>query len=330
MAWKNLRQQDFTDALVTHHKALEELDEVHEIINWSQIEQQLSHINTSESGAKSYPPLMMFKIMILQAWYGLSDPQMEKQLARDLMFRRFIQLSLSESVPDHSTIWRFRNLLQEKKLLDGLLNLINNQLDEERLMITKGSISIIDASIIEAKQCRPKKNKKKENTQDPEAEYFSKIGSDGKLKTTYGYKLHINTDEDGFIQNLEYTTANVHDSQVFEEILTGYEHEVYADSAYASQATDQLLGKKNKVLHRAYRNRPLTDKQKQENQQRSKTRSTVERVFGLMKLHQGLGKARYMGLARNKAGVMLLAMSHNIKCGMNIFKKYHKLQNSCA
>jgi len=68
------------------------------------------------------------------------------------MFRRFIQLSLSESVPDHSTIWRFRNLLQEKNLLEPLLNLINDQLDIEKLMITKGSISIIDASIIEAKQ----------------------------------------------------------------------------------------------------------------------------------------------------------------------------------
>lgn len=330
MAWKNLRQQDLSDALLSHHEALEELDDVHEIINWSQIEQQLSHLNTSELGAKSYPPLMMFKIMILQAWYGLSDPQMEKQLARDLMFRRFIQLSLSESVPDHSTIWRFRNLLQEKKLLESLLNLINDQLDEERLMITKGSISIIDASIIEAKQSRPKKNKEGKSTQDPDAAYVSKIGSDGKRKTTYGYKLHINTDEDGFIGNLEYTAANVHDSQVFEEILTGYESEVYADSAYASQATNQLLGKKNKVLNRAYRNKPLTDDQKFENQQRSKTRSTVERVFGLMKLHQGLGKARYMGLARNKTGAMLLAMSHNIKCGMNIFKKYHKPQNSYA
>ncbi|MFK5894367.1 MAG: transposase [Pseudomonadota bacterium] len=109
------------------------------------MEQQLSHLNTSESGAKSYLPLMMFKIIIMQAWYGLSDPQMEKQLARDLMFHRFIQLSLSESVPDHSTTWRFRKLLQEKNLTESLLNLINNQLDQERLMITKGSISIIDA-----------------------------------------------------------------------------------------------------------------------------------------------------------------------------------------
>ena len=271
MAWKELRQKDFTDELIVHHEALEELDDVHKIINWSQIEQQLSHLNTSNRGAKSYPPILMFKIMILQAWYGISDPQMEKQLARDLMFRRFIQLSLSEAVPDHSTIWRFRNLLQEKNLLEPLLNLINNQLDEERLMITKGSISIIDASVIEAKQSRPRKNKKGENTQDPEAEYFSKIGSDGKIKTTYGYKLHINTDEDGFIGNLEYTTANIHDSQVFEEILTGYEYEVYADSAYASEATNQLLGKKNKVLHQAYRNKPLTKETKKENQQRSKT-----------------------------------------------------------
>jgi len=83
-------------------------------------------------------------------------------------------------------------------------------------------------------------------------------------------------------------------------------------------------------LNRAYRNRPLTEAQKFENQQRSKTRSTVERVFGLMKLHQGLGKARYMGLSRNKTGAILLAMSHNIKCGMNILKKYHKPQYSCA
>lgn len=330
MAWKNLRQQDLSDALLSHHEALEELDDVHEIINWSQIEHQLSSLFSSEEGAKSYPPLMMFKVMILQAWYGLSDPQMEKQLARDLMFRRFVGLSLSEAVPDHSTIWRFRNLLQKEKLLEPLLNLINNQLDEERLMITKGSISIIDASIIEANRSRPGKNKEGKSTQDPEASYVCKKGSDGVRKTTYGYKLHLNTDEDGFIQNLQYTQANVHDSRVFKEIFTGYEQEVYADSAYASEETNRLLGKKNKVLHRAYRNKPLTEKQKNENRQISQVRSTVERVFGLMKQHQGLGKARYLGLSRNKAGALLLAMSHNIKCGMNIFKRYHKQQESCA
>jgi IS5 family transposase len=330
MSWKNLTQKSLTDALISHHSAIEELDAVHDIINWKQIQKPLSSLYQGTRGAPSYPPLMLFKILILQAWYGLSDPAMEKQLARDLMFRRFIDLSLSEAVPDHSTIWRFRQLLQEQQLLTPLLELINNQLEQASLIITQGSISIIDATIIEAKNSRPKKNKQGISSQDKEAAYTRKAGSDGHQKTTYGYKLHANTDEDGFIKTLEYTPANIHDSQVFDELLTGDEEQVYADSAYASKKNDELLGDKNQILERAYRNKPLTNKQKRNNQQKSKIRSTVERVFGLMKLHQGLGKARYMGLARNKTGAQLLAMSHNIKCGLSLFKQMQKLKDSYA
>ena len=109
-----------------------------------------------------------------------------------------------------------------------------------------GSISIVDATVIEAKQCRPKKNRHGKNTQDPEAAYTSKVCADGKRKTTYGYKLHANTDEDGFIKKVGYSLANDHDSQHFEEVLTGKESAVYADSAYASKRNTQMLGKKIK------------------------------------------------------------------------------------
>lgn len=330
MAWKNLTQNSLTDALASHHSALEELDAVHDIINWKQIEKSLSSLYQETRGAPSYPPLMLFKILILQAWYGLSDPAMEKQLARDLMFRRFINLSLSETVPDHSTLWRFRQLLQQKELLEPLLAKINDQLEQASLIVTHGSISIIDATIIEAKNSRPKKNKQGDSSQDKDAAYITKIGSDGHKKTTFGYKLHANTDEDGFIKTLEYTPANVHDSQVFDELLTGHEEHVYADSAYASKKNNEALGDKNQILERAYRNKPLTETQKQNNRRRSKIRSTVERTFGLMKLHQGLAKARYMGLARNKTRAQLMAMAHNIKCGLNIFKDMQKLQDNCA
>lgn len=330
MSWKNLAQNSLTDALASHHSAIEELDAVHDIINWKQIQKPLASLYQASRGAPSYPPLMLFKILILQAWYGLSDPAMEKQLARDLMFRRFIDLSLSEAVPDHSTIWRFRQLLQEQKLLTPLLELINDQLEQASLIVTHGSISIIDATIIEAKNSRPRKNKHGKPTQDPEAKKTSKIDSKGQFKTTYGYKLHANTDEDGFIKTLGYTTANTHDSKVFEELLTGYEEQVYADSAYASKKNDKLLGDKNKILERAYRNKPLTQAQIHNNRQKSKVRATVERVFGLMKQHQGLGKARYMGLARNKTGAQLIAMSHNIKCGLSIYNKMQQSQNSYA
>lgn len=321
MAWKNLAQQSLADSLLIDHHALEELDDVNGLINWSEIESLLSHIHNKRRGEKAWPPLMMFKALLLQSWYNLSDPALEKQLARDLLFRRFVDLSVSEAVPDHSTFWRFRNVLEKKGLFEKLLETINEQLSAKGLLIKQGEVSIIDASVIEAKQCRPNKDKEGNNTQDPEAGYNVKNGSDGKRKTTYGYKTHTNVDEDGFIKRYDYTAGNIHDSKVFESLLTGNESEVYADSAYKSKSHDDLLkskGIKNRILERAYRNTPLTDVQKKNNRQNSGTRSIVERTFGVLKLHYGMRKARYLGLSRNKARFGLMSLAHNIKRGWSI------------
>jgi IS5 family transposase len=339
MSWKNTKQNSLADALVVQHKCLSELDDVHNIINWNEIEKTLSNLYSSKRGAPSYPPLMMFKILILQAWYNLSDEALEKQIARDLMFRRFIDLSLSENVPDHSSIWRFRNLLNTEGLLEPLLEQINMHLEQNSIIVSLGSINIIDATVIEAKQSRKRKGKDGNNTQDDEAAYNVKIAADGKRKTTYGFKMHANTDEDGFVKKMTYTAGNVHDSKEFDKLLDIEKtkdklrtcNEVYADSAYANKKNDKKLGKQNnKVLHRAYRNKPLTDKQKRENKQISSIRYVVERTFGLLKQHHGLAKARYLGLQRNKTRAQLIAMSHNLKTGMNIFKQMRSLRDCCA
>jgi IS5 family transposase len=321
MAWKNLKQRSLADDLMVDHAALEELDDVSSLIGWNRLESMLSHIHSKRQGEKAWPPIMMFKALLLQSWYGLSDPALEKQLARDLLFRRFVDLSLSESVPDHSTFWRFRNLLEKEGLFEVLLDEINAQLANQGLLIRTGEVSIIDASVIEAKQNRPKKDKNGDNTQDPEAAYNVKQGSDGKIKTTYGFKTHANVDEDGFIKTYDYTAGNVHDSNVFETLLTGNEKEVYADSAYKSSKHDALLknkGTRNRVLERAYRNKPLTDIQKRTNRMNSGVRSIVERVFGVLKLHYGMSKARYLGLSRNKARFGLMSLAYNIKRGASI------------
>ena len=321
MSWKNTQQTSLADALVIEHKSLSELDDVHNIIFWPEIEKTLSNLYSSVRGAPAYPPLMMFKILILQAWYNLSDEALEKQIARDLMFRRFIDLSLSESVPDHSSIWRFRQLLNTENLLEPLLEQINTHLEKNSVIVSVGSINIIDATVIEAKQSRKRKGKDGNNTQDKDAKYNVKIAADGKRKTTYGFKMHANTDEDGFVKNMTYTPGNVHDSQELDELLDinkskdklKVSGQVYADSAYANKLNDKKLGNQNnKILHRAYRNKPLTKQQKQENKQRSSIRYIVERTFGLLKQHHGLGKARYLGLERNKARAQLIAMSHNL------------------
>ncbi len=265
MAWKSLEQQSFANSFLIDHAALHELDDVNELIDWSRIESLLSDIHNSSQGEKAWPPLMMFKALLLQSWYKLSDPGLEKQLARDLLFRRFINLDISESVPDHSSFWRFRQLLESLALMDELLTEINTQLAEQSLYIQSGEVSIIDASVIEAKQCRPNKKKDGTSTQDPEADWNVKAGSDGKRKSTYGFKAHINVEEDGFIKATDYTAGNVHDSNCFTDLLSGNESAVYADSAYPSKTHHDWLEEhhiENRLIKRAYRNRPLTQEDK--------------------------------------------------------------------
>jgi len=323
MAWKNLTQTSLADALIHQHDAITELDELNQLIDWKSIERQLISINNNPAGEKAWPPLMMFKILLLQSWYNLSDPACEKQLARDLLFRRFIELSLTESVPDHSTIWRFRNTLNKSGLLQTLLDNINLQLNTKGLIIKTGEASIIDASVIQAKNNRPNKNAKGENTQDTEASYNVKTASDGKRKTTYGFKAHLNVDEDGFIKSQVLTTGSLHDSQVFEQLLTGNEKALYSDSAYKSEKHDLLLKEQNiqnQVLHRAYRNSPLTEEQKQHNRFASQVRYVVERTFGVLKKYYGLGQARYMGIEKNQARLTMICIAHNLKRAVNIQK----------
>ena len=321
MAWKNLQQTTLVDAMLIEHEALKELDDVHELINWSRIESLLAELHSSRRGEKAWPPLLMFKALLLQSWYALSDPALEKQLARDLLFRRFIGLSISESVPDHSTLWRFRQLLEKQHLMTTLLNGINDQLAEQGLYIKAGEVSIIDASVIEAKQCRPHKREDGSSTQDPDADWNVKVASDGRRKSTYGYKAHINVDEEGLIKALAYTAGTVHDSNHFTTLLKGNESAAYADSAYQSEMhTDWLTtrGIENRLIKRAYRNRPLSQEDKVFNQTHAGVRSTVERVFGVLKQHYAMGKARYLGLGRNRTRVELMCVAHNIKRGLSI------------
>jgi len=224
-------------------------------------------------------------------------------------------------VPDHSTLWRFRQLLEKQSLMNTLLNAINDQLAEQGLYIKAGEVSIIDASVIEAKQCRPNKRKDGSTTQDPDAAWNVKAGSDGKSKSTYGYKAHINVDEEGLIKAITFSPGNVHDSNHFTTLLKGNEAAAYADSAYQSEShTDWLLdrGIENRLIKRAYRNRPLSKQDKIFNQTHAEVRSTVERVFGVLKQHYAMGKARYLGLGRNRTRVELMCVAHNIKRGLSI------------
>lgn len=323
MAWKNIKQSSLNDGMLIQHKALTELDDILKMIKWPNIEKYLVDLLSSKRGERAYSPLMMFKALLLQSGYNLSDQPLESQLARDLLFRRFVGIGLDDSIPDYSSIWRFRQKISAEGRLEFLFDRLNQGLTEAGLLIKQGQVSIIDASVIDAKQSRPNKGADGENTQDKEAGYNVKQSRDGKMKTTFGFKARIHVDEDGLIAGAMTTAGNVHDRQCLEDLLTGAEVAAYANSAYASAAHDALLKQKNiknGILKRAYRNRPLTKAEKQHNKHLSSIRSTVERVFGILKQYYGMGKARYLGRARNHARWLLMGMAYNLKRGLSILR----------
>ena len=304
------------DTMIVDHKSLHEFDDIEKLLDWKKIEKIVEGVYNSPEGGASYPPLMMFKAMLLQVWHNLSDVQLEKMLSRDLLFRRFCRLSLTDKIPDHSTISRFRNILVIKNLYNALLKEVNDQLAVKGAIVKIGEVSIVDATVIEAHQCRKKPGVNKENTQDEEAGWSVKKGTKGKIEATFGFKAHMNADEDGFVKEVDVTAGNVHDSQKLEDVLTGSEEELYADSAYRSETINEKLaqkGIKNKINQRAYRNNPLTQDQKEYNKIVSSVRYVVERTFGAFKRHYGAGKTRFLGIKKTQGWITTIAIAHNLK-----------------
>ena len=84
------------------------LDRIGSAFDWTAVERLVSGVYSARSGRPSWPPLMMVKALLLQQWYGLSDPGLEEALGDRLSFRRFVGLGLDEGAPDHSVISRFR------------------------------------------------------------------------------------------------------------------------------------------------------------------------------------------------------------------------------
>jgi IS5 family transposase len=299
--------QTLFDASIPDHRYLHEFDHIDALLDWTLIEALLDVIHNAKEGGASYPPIVMFRALLMQTWHGLSDVQTEKMLCRDLVFRRFCRLSVTDSVPDHSTISRFRSALIKHDLIDNVLGEVNRQLAAKGAIITQGEVSIIDATVIEAHQCRKKPGVDSDNTQDPEAGWSVKKGSKGKVEITYGFKAHTNCDEDGFGKKLDVTAGNIHDSKVFEVLLTGTETQAYADSAYRSGASSKLLKAKkikNCLHERAYRATPLTAAQIDHNQIASSVRFAVEQTFGCMKRHYGAAKTRFLGCAKTKVWIL--------------------------
>lgn len=320
------------------------LQMVDQIIDWEPIEKEISKAykkGLSVDGRKAYSGLLLFKMSLLQTWYGLSDERVEEMVNVNLSAMTFCGLQLEDDVPDHSTLCRFRNELTEKKAWDRILRKVNKQLEAKKIKVSKGQI--VDASITES-PWSPKgkteyeiaedrdEDNRPDNDKDDEDKTMrlvrkEKPGVDSEArwlkkgnKLHFGYKKHILTDQDGIVDEVHTTPANEHDSKGLKPLLKkagkkNISDRLMADKGYQVPDNEELLkemGIKNRIQHKAYRNRPLTDWQKMFNRLISRLRYVVERTFGGMKRWFGAGKARYKSLAKVHGQHVLEAISYNL------------------
>jgi IS5 family transposase len=325
--------------LAKNRKQATFLDGVAAMIEWGRIgkllKKGLGRTNETTAGAKPYPALQMFKVLLLQQWYGLSDKETEFGMLDRISFMRFAGFSMEESVPDHTTICRFRNLLVEKQLLQPLLDEVNRQMEQQGKLVKKGVA--VDASIISS-AARPRKQvdteavvcdrEEPESAPSAQAKVSVRYSHDADAAWTkkgksfhYGYKAHTCVDVDtGLILTTHATPANYSDTgeltMLVKEARLPATSRVYADKGYTSASNSKLLKEhqcKDGIMNRAYRNKPLTERERSRNKLISKKRYIVERVFGTLKQHYDMARASYLGTLKVQGELLLSSLAYNLK-----------------
>ena len=311
MARRDFRQLGLADSIVQRRgKKSAWLDRLDAALDWPAMETIVAGIHASREGALSYPLLTYVKLLLLQQWYGLSDEGLEAAVDDRLSFRRFAGIPLAEAVPDHSSIWRFREELAKRGLAEPLLAEVNRQLDAKGLILRRGTL--IDATILEAAVRPPCGDAGEVSGRDPQAGWTKKNG-----KSRFGYKAHAAVDEgSGLVRKAVMTPADVHDSVMGDGLVQGDEEAVYADKAYDSaerRAGLRAQGIAPRIMYQARRNRPLRPWQVAFNKAVAPVRAGVERLFATMKQAYGYRQVRYLGLARNSVQLQLLCAAINLR-----------------
>lgn len=282
----------------------------------------------NNAGAKPFDLVMMFKIMILQRYYGLGDKQVEYQILDRLSFKKFLGLESGDKVPDEKTVWLFRENLTNSGVIELVFRQFISFLEKENLIFNEGKL--IDASFTETPRQRNTKeeNEKIKNGEgnhlwkdQPNKKKHKDIDARWTKKNAekyYGYKNHAKVDSKSkFINTYLVTDASVHDSQALNELLEKKDNgqPLYADSAYTGENQKKVIRKyqlKNKVHKKGCRNNPLSKTQKKNNTIKSKTRARVEHVFGFMEQSMNGLFLKSVGIVRATGIIGLINLTYNL------------------
>ena len=339
---------DFADLALAsslkHNRSLKLMEKIDKAINWSRVESILiSHyvVGTSSEGADAYPPLLLFKCLMLQKWFHInSDPELENQINDRLSFKKFLSLPFSKPAPDHSTYSRFRSRLS-KEAMDQINSEILRQFENQGLTINEGVA--IDARLVKSashpiSNKEIKKQKKKKNTPEGKLDKNGKplkfsrdMESDWTVKNDkphYGLKEHASVDVNhGFILATTLTPASVNDSNFLPYCTLYSRHtkqpleKVYADKGYFGKPNREFLSMNNiadGIMRKNTTTAKLTSYEKERNKKISKIRYIVEQYFGLSHLHDGAYRARFTTIVKNKFDCWYRQSAFNISRGLKI------------
>ncbi len=291
--------------------------QINALLDWSSIDIVIGQSYTkgkSATGKPAYDGLLLFKVCLLQTWYGLSDYEVEDRINDSISFSYFCGMSIDEVSPDHSTISRFRSLMTKKGAYEILFKQINAQLEAHSILVKQGAL--VDASIIDT-PLKPKGKPKYQIAKDREEEERSSeelskeeaskevekqiqpsVDTDGAWikkagKLRYGYKKHHVTDEEGLVLGVVTTAANLNEISNLEEVLDSAdlpEHiALKADKGYQSKKNAEILSKrklKNHILKKAKKNQPLTHWEKAFNKIRPLQKSFLNLEFSILEIFE--------------------------------------------
>lgn len=338
-----VKQRGFFDMEHRQEKLLatrDFLERVNRIVAWESfrplLNEALGRSEREKGGRPPFDAVLMFKILVLQALYNLSDEQTEYQILDRLSFMRFLRLEMHDTAPDARTIWVFREQLTAADAVEKLFAQFDAMLSEAGFAASGGQI--IDATFVEAPRQRntrkeneavkrgetpPEWSAKKQAHKDVEARWTKKNNV-----SYYGYKNHANIDRaHKLIRRYRVTDASVHDSQEMDAVLDADNDskDTWADSAYRSEAQEERLkeaGFASHVHERAYRGSPLNEAQKAANTGRSRVRARGEHVFGHIATAMNGCYVRTIGLARAKAKIGLESLAYNIARATFLMRKH--------
>jgi IS5 family transposase len=314
--------------------------QINTLIDWDTISILINNDylkGKSATGKPSYDGTLLFKMCLLQSWYGLSDYEVEDRINDSLSFSYFCGMTIEQVAPDHSTLSRFRTALTKTQTFEKLFTSINKQLEAHNIIVKTGLI--IDASVIDT-PLRPKGKTNFKVTEDRCAdqvevhkEYPDSVDKEGtwlrkRGKYHFGFKKHHVTDNEGLVLGVLTTTASKNEIANLEEVLETInvvlpkDIPLKADKGYQSKKNVAILKKrnlKNHILKKAVKNKPLTKWETRFNKLIGKTRFKVERTFGGIKLWFKGGISRYRGMKKMHTQNLMEAMCYNLYRSPGIF-----------